>query len=56
MKEGRERTQTTKHQQGIASSSQVCKEATDHELTATVGYPDFVPNITVHVLLLAWAT
>ena len=52
MKEGRESTQTTKHQQGFASLSQLCKEAT--ELAATIGYTDFVPNIMV--LLLARAT
>lgn len=52
MKEGRESTQTTKHQQGFASLSQLCKEAT--ELAATIVYTDFVPNIMV--LLLARAT
>ena len=52
MKEGRESTQTTKHQQGVASLSQLCKEAT--ELAATIVYTDFVPNIMV--LLLARAT
>ena len=42
--EGRESTQTTDHQQGVASLRQLCKEAT--ELAATIaGYPDFVPNI-----------
>lgn len=52
VKEGRESTQTTEHQQGVASLSQLCKEAT--ELAAKIGYPDFVPNIMV--LLLARAT
>lgn len=52
MKEGRESTETTKHLQGVASLSQLCKEAT--ELAATIGYTNFVPNIMV--LLLARAT